>query len=352
MSDTPIIDLRSDTVTRPTAEMRRAMATAPVGDDVYGEDPTVNELERRVAETLGFEAALFVPTGTMGNQVAIHMLTRPGDEVLVGWETHCAAYESGAAAAWSGVQFRTVGADGFFTAEEARAAVRRGGIPHPVTSLIVVENTHNRSGGRVFPRAEVQALTRLGRECNLKLHLDGARLWNAAIATASPPAALADGFHTVSVCFSKGLGAPAGSALAADADAITRARVIRKRMGGGLRQAGVLAAAALHALDHHVTRLAEDHAAAALLAARLATVTGAQVNPTEVETNIVNIGLERSIARRVAAQAAALGVRVNAVDARALRAVTHLDVSMDEVSRAGEVLARVIEDAHRRGGEN
>jgi threonine aldolase len=343
------IDLRSDTVTRPSAAMRRAMAEAEVGDDVYGEDPTVLRLEERVAALLGKEAALFVSSGTMGNQVAILCQTRPGDEVVVGEGAHCAFYESGAAAALAGVQTIHAGRGGLFGAAELEAVIKPVHDVHPRTSLVAIENTHNRAGGRVFPQADVLAIAAVARARGLALHLDGARLWNAAAATGLSPAELGAPFDTVNVCFSKGLGAPVGSALCGSRDLVRAARRFRKMLGGGMRQAGILAAGALYALEHNLARVAEDHAAARTLAEALRAVGEARVG--EVETNIVNVDVPGVSAERVAEAAARRGVLVGASGPERIRAVTHLDVAAADVAPAARALAEAIREARAsRGG--
>jgi threonine aldolase len=344
MSPRPV-DLRSDTVTRPTPAMREAMARAEVGDDVYGEDPTARTLEERVAELLGKEAALFVPTGTMGNQIGLMLHTRPGDEALAAAGCHVEGHESGAAAALSGVQIRHVSPGWNFDAEELLAASRPDHYTLPRTRLVVVENTHNAGGGRVWPEEQLRRVAYAARSLGYALHLDGARLWNAGVASRCSVAALAAPFDTASVCFSKGLGAPVGSALAARRDLIDEARRIRKRHGGGMRQAGVLAAAALHALEHHRERLVDDHDNARTLARAVARSPGAILDVAAVETNIVSIGLRGPFARRVVVEAAKEQVLVHATARDRLRAVTHLDVAAADVLRAGDVLARAIERA-------
>jgi threonine aldolase len=336
MSAEPVFDLRSDTVTRPGRAMREAMAGARVGDDVYGEDPTVIELERRVAELLGKESALFVPSGTMSNQIALLVHTRPGDEVVIGEGAHIAFYESGAGAALAGVQFAQAGAGGLFDADELSAAVKPRADYHPRSSLVCVENTHNRAGGRIFPQDTIEAVLRRAREHGLSAHLDGARLWHAALASGISEAELARPFDTVSVCFSKGLGAPVGSALVGSRDAVRAARRYRKMLGGGMRQAGILAAGALFALDHQRQRLSLDHDAAKTLARALARLSGVRVVPPE--TNIVSLALEGTSAERAVSEARARGVLVNATGPHSLRAVTHLDLSAADVERAGERL--------------
>jgi threonine aldolase len=340
MDPEPVIDLRSDTVTKPTRAMREAMLNAPVGDDVYGEDPSVIELERRTAELLGKESALFVPSGTMGNQIALLVHTRPGDEVVIGEGAHIAFYESGAGAALAGVQFAQAGAGGLFGPSELAAVVKPKADYHPRTSLVCLENTHNRAGGRVFPKAEAEAVVERAREFGLAAHLDGARLWHAALATGQSEAALARPFDTVSVCFSKGLGAPVGSALVGSRDAIAAARRYRKMLGGGMRQAGILAAGALFALEQQRARLVKDHAAATELGRALATSSAVRV--VTPETNIVSFAIPGVDSARVVLAAKARGVLINATGPDALRAVLHLDVSSEQARQAAERLCEAI----------
>lgn len=332
------IDLRSDTLTKPTVAMRAAMAAAEVGDDVYGEDPSIKTLEERVAALLGKEAALFVPSGTMGNQIGLLVHTRPGDEVIIGEGSHCAFYESGAASAWAGVQFAIAGRGGLFQAEEMVEAIKPTPDHFPRTRLVVVENTHNRAGGRVFPQADVLAIAREAGQHGLALHLDGARIWNASVATGLSPAELAAPFDTVSCCFSKGLGAPVGSAISGSRELIVSAHRFRKMLGGGMRQGGILAAGALYALEHHRARLAEDHHNARVFAETLQGADGVALSLAEVETNIVRVELTQLDASEVVRRAAQQGVLMNATGKRTLRAVTHLDVSEAEVKRAAEIL--------------
>jgi threonine aldolase len=327
------IDLRSDTVTRPTRPMRHAMATAEVGDDVYAEDPTARRLEERAAELLGKEKALFVPSGTMANQIAIALHTRPGDEVIIGEGAHSYFYESGAAPALWGVQFAVAGKGGLFTAAEAEAAIRPAAYYMPRTSLVAIENTHNWGGGIVFPQDDVLAIAKLARTRGLAVHLDGARIWNAAVATGRSAAELAAPFDTASACFSKGLGAPVGSVLAGSAADMERARRLRKMLGGGMRQVGILAAAALHALEHHRERLAEDHANARALAEGLAEIPGVTVDLARVQTNIVMFESPRP-ATEVVARALERGVLLHAFGPTRVRAVTHLDLDRAAVDRA------------------
>jgi threonine aldolase len=340
------IDLRSDTVTSPSPEMRQAMAAAPVGDDQYGEDPTVNRLQDRIAGLLGKEAALFVPSGTMANQIGLKILTRPGDEVVVGDEAHIVWHESGAAAANSGVQFTVVGAGGLFTAADLRAAYKPPGhIVFPPTTVVTIENTHNRGGGVVFPQGEAVAICETARELGLATYLDGARLFNAAAATGHSLGELAAPFDVVSVALSKGLGCPVGSLVAGRHDDIARAKRARRMLGGAMRQSGILAAAGLYALDHNLVRLAEDHANARILAERLAGLRGVRIDLATVQTNIVIFRMEEGApdAATVVARAQAEGVLVSAFGARIVRAVTHLDVSRAQCRRAADVLAKIIE---------
>lgn len=343
-----IVDLRSDTVTRPTPEMRAAMARADVGDDVYGEDPTVRTLEATAAGLLGKRAALFVPSGTMANQIALLLHARRGDEVIVGAGAHSFAFESGAGAAFAGVQFAVVGQTGLFRAEDVEAALHPSGVMYPRTALVMIENTHNRAGGRVFPQGDVERIATLAAERKLRLHLDGARLWNASVATRVPEKDLAAPFDTVSVCFSKGLGAPIGSAISGSDDAIQEARRFRKMLGGGMRQAGVIAAAALYALEHHRSRLVEDHRAARDVARILSGTPGAEIDVAAIETNIVNVGLTSADADRVVDAARRAGVLVNATGRRSLRVVTHLDAPLDRATAGATRLARAIEECTRR----
>jgi len=330
------VDLRSDTVTRPTPAMRAAMADAIVGDDVYGEDPTVAELEQRVAALLGHEAGLFVPSGSLGNQLGLRLLVRPGQELVCDSLAHIARAELGAAAVFSGITFRTWPAvRGRLDVEDVRGLISPDAGPYLVsTAAIAVENTHNFGGGTVQAPDQVAAVQKLARDCDLALHLDGARLWNAHVATGAPLAELAAGFDTVSVCLSKGLGAPVGSVLVSSAARIAEARIWRKRYGAGMRQVGILAAAGLYALEHHVERLADDHARAR----RLGDALGA--DPSTIDTNIVVLDVPD--AASIATAAAAQGVLVSALGPRFLRLVTHLDVDDDGIDSAIAVLRPLI----------
>ena len=325
------IDLRSDTVTQPGSAMREAMAQAAVGDDVYGEDPTVNRLQERAAELTGKEAALLVPSGTMANQVAIRTHTQPGDALIAGKNSHLYLFESGAAAALSGVQPLLVGEDGLFDADDVRAARFPGDDHYPRTRLVCVENTHNASGGRVFPLDAQQRIGELARECGLRLHLDGARIWNASVASGIPARELCAPFDSVAFCLSKGLGAPVGSLLCGTRAWIDEAHRYRKMFGGGMRQAGVLAAAGLFALEHGIKRLAEDHANARRLADGLRALPGVTL-VREPETNLVLFRVPDP--PRFVREIHARGVLINAIGPDLLRAVTHLDVSADDVDRA------------------
>ncbi len=334
-----LIDLRSDTVTRPTPAMRRAMAEAPVGDDVYGEDPTVNALEERVAALLGKEAALWVPTGTMANQLALGVLVGPGDEVVCERGAHLVNYEGGATSALWGAQSLVIdGERGIFGTEVLERVLRRTDDLHaPLQKAVAVENTHNRGGGSVWPLEKLRAVAALCRAEKLAVHLDGARLWNAHIASGvklSDYGACAD---TVSVALSKGLGAPAGSLVASTRERVAKMRRLRKRLGGGMRQVGILAAAGAYALDHHLERLADDHAAARALAESLGALPGFRcVAP---ETNILLVDLPMPAAQLVAA-ARAEGVLCAAVSASRIRLVTHLDVPAAAAAEAATRLRR------------
>jgi threonine aldolase len=336
-----MIDLRSDTVTKPTPEMRRAMADAEVGDDVYGEDPTLNHLQEYAAEMLGFEAALWLPSGTMGNLVAIKVLTEPTQEVLVEERSHVVRYELSGMAVLSGVTPRVVRAEGGrLGAHDVRAAVGPKAYYKSDLGLVVLENTHNLGGGSVQSVEETQAVVAACREADLKVHLDGARLWNAAVALGVAPRTLAAGMDTVMVALSKGLCAPAGALLLSSRERVERARRIRKLVGGGLRQAGILAAAGLVALERMIPRLQEDHDHAALLADALASCRGVRVAP--VRTNIVVATLEGRAAPEIAASLKAEGILGAAMDLSTLRLVTHHDVSRADCTRAADVLRRLL----------
>lgn len=339
-----MIDLRSDTVTRPTPAMRKAMAEAEVGDDVFGEDPTTQRLEHTVAERLGVEAALFVPTGTMGNQLAIACHTERGDEVYIGEDAHPLHVECAAAAALSGVQLMQIGKGGLFTATDLANAVRSYSYYAPRSRLVCVENTHNRAGGRIFPQGQVVSILMAARDKGLATHLDGARLWHASVATGDSLAELARGFDSVTVCFSKGLGAPVGSALGGSRALVEKARRLRKMWGAGMRQTGILAAAALYGMEHHVARLAEDHEAAHVFAERVGSSVHVRIAP--VETNLVCFETTRgAVAERIVAACKEQGVLVGMVTPSSIRAVMHMDVARADLSRAADVVLEAVEKA-------
>ena len=340
-----MIDLRSDTVTRPTAAMRAAMAAAPVGDDQYGEDPSNNALQEQVAHLLGKEAALWLPSGTMSNQVALRSLTRPGDEVVCSRESHAGWHETGGAAANAGVQLVEVGEGGLFTCEDFEMAIKPSGLPvFPPTTLVQIENTHNRGGGVVFDQAEVQRICNSARARGIGSFLDGARLWNASAASGLSEAELAAPFDLVSVAFSKGLGAPAGSMLAGSRALITTATRHRRMFGGAMRQVGILSAAAQYAIDHHRQRLAEDHRHARTIARAVAGSSLVQIDLATVQTNIVIFRLQPGAmdAATLVARARERGVLISAFAARTVRAVTHLDVSAKQVGQASQVLGELL----------
>lgn len=341
------IDLRSDTVTLPSPGMRRAIADAKVGDDQYGEDPSVNRLQEEAAALLGTPAALFMPTGTMADQVAVRTLTHPGDDVVVPWQAHLVGHETGAAGAISGVQFSVVGgSDGRFTADDFVAAWKPPDhLLYPPTSLVVIENSHNRAGGTIFPQADVDAICAAARERGVASFLDGARLLNVAVATGRPASDLAAPFDLVSLSLSKGLGGPGGSVLAGSAELIGRARRFRRMLGGAMRQVGFLAAAGSYALQHNIERLADDHANARRLAEVLAASPTIGLDPAAVQTNIIVFELRGAPATPDAAAFVTAcrerGVLLNAVGPRVVRAVTHLDVTTAQVERAGRIMGEV-----------
>ncbi len=340
----PPIDLRSDTVTQPTPAMRRAMAEAEVGDDVYGEDPTIRELERRTAELLGKEAALFVPSGTMSNQIAVAVHASPGDELLCETTSHVYVWEGGGVARLSGVTVRPVPGDrGLLSLDDVREKIRPDDAHYARTRLISLENTHNRGGGRVHPIESIAEISGWAREQGLATHLDGARLMNAVVASGITAREWSKHFDTVSLCFSKGLGAPVGSALAGPADLIDKAHRLRKVFGGGMRQAGIIAAGAIYALDHHVDRLAEDHANAKILARAVEDTKGLSLESGPVETNLVWIEVDPALgtASEVAAQLREGGILVSALGRQVLRACTHLNLSREDVEQAAHALRKI-----------
>jgi threonine aldolase len=339
-----VIDLRSDTLTKPTEGMRAAMAVAEVGDDVYAEDPTVLELEERTARLLGHEAGLYCSTGSLANLVGVRLLVEPGEEVLCDVGAHIARAEMGAHAAVHGLTMRTFPSyQGRLDVDQVAKIISPSAGPHLVsTAAVAVENTHNFGGGTIQSLDQLQAVGQLCREQRIGYHLDGARLWNAHVATGVELGTYGRLFDTVSVCFSKGLGAPVGSVLVSTAENIARARVLRKRLGGGWRQAGMLAAAALYALDHHVERLAEDHQAARVLAEAVVSQAVDAVDLDNVETNIVVVHTGEKSAAAVAAAVLEHGVRVSALGPHMIRAVTHLGVDKDECAVAGEALGELL----------
>ena len=330
-----MIDLRSDTITLPSAEMREAMNDASVGDDVFGDDTTINNLENRVAEILGKEAAVYMPSGTMTNQVAIRTHTEPGDEILLEQSAHVYFNEAGATAALSGVICRLISGDrGVFGAEDLEASIRPVNNHYPRTKLVCVENTTNRGGGKVWPIEKLAEVKKTAHENNLKIHLDGARIWNAAASLKIPESNIAKHFDSVSVCFSKGLGAPVGSALAGSTDFILEARRFRKQFGGGMRQAGIIAAGALYALERNRKRLSVDHDNAKMFANGLAEIDGIEINPDDVETNIINFGVQGITIHELIEKLNQQGTLVLPKDSITIRAVTNLMVSESQINIA------------------
>jgi threonine aldolase len=341
----PIVDCRSDTVTRPVPDMLRAMAAAETGDDVYGEDPAVNALEERTAALFGHEAAVFVPSGTMGNQICLQLVVPPASELLCGAEDHVVTYEHGGAARYGGISSRTLEPSrGLLTADDVARQLRPAGWGTVATSAVSVEQTHNRGGGAVHPLASLQAVRDVTSSHGVVLHCDGARIWNAAVASGTPLSAYGTLFDTLSVCLSKGLGAPVGSLVVTDAARAAEARVLRKRLGGGMRQAGVLAAAGSWALQHHLERLVEDHERARRIARTVAEAAPGAVDPGSVETNLVPLDLTGAPldGPQLAAAARAQGVLLSVLSPRRARLVTHLDVDDAGAARAGEVVARLL----------
>ena len=345
-----VIDLRSDTVTRPSPEMRKAMAEAEVGDDVYGEDPTVNRLQEMVAELLGKEAAIFTASGTMANETALRALTHPGDEVVVEHTSHIYNYESGGAAALSGVQLAPLqGQRGVLTAEQIKGAIRPPDHHYAPTRLVCLENTHNRGGGKIYPLGEIVRIREIADRYGLMMHLDGARLLNAVVESEIPAPDWTQFFDSVIICLSKGLGAPVGSMVAGGVDFIEEVHRYRKMFGGGWRQAGILAAAGIYALKNNIERLAEDHANARLLADGLADIPGIILSPEEVETNIVIFAIQEGYlsSRQISDRLKAGYVLINPIEPPRMRAVTHLDVSREDCLGALKVMREVMAEAKR-----
>ena len=339
-----IIDLRSDTVTKPSREMREFMLSAEVGDDVYGEDPTVNHLQERIANLLGKEAALFVPSGVMSNQIAIKVLTQPGDEIIVERNSHIFNYETAGAAFLSNVQLHTInGHHGIMDLESIVAGIRPSVYYYPRTSLVCLENTHNKAGGTIYPLENIIDIHNYVQEKNLAFHLDGARLWNASVATGIPLNEYGKYFDTVTVCFSKGLGAPVGSALVGSKKIIEAARKYRKIFGGGMRQVGIIAAAALYAIDHNMQRLAEDHAKAKYLASELSSIPGFSIEKEFVQSNIVAIDISerKESINEIIGSLKSKGIFLSEMSSTILRAVTHLDVTMEQIHYASKTIKDV-----------
>lgn len=339
-----IIDLRSDTVTRPTPAMMKAMIASPLGDDVLGDDPTVIKLEKETAKLLGKQAGLFVPSGTMGNQLAIMTHTRPGDEVVLDYESHIFRYEVAGAAVMSGVQFNALtGPGGVMSAEQIQEAIRPEDIHQPKTTLACLENTHNRAGGTVYPLEEVKKISAVCRKKKIKMHLDGARLWNASVATGIPLKEYAKHFDSVMVCFSKGMGCPVGSVLAGEKKFIAVAARNRKMMGGGMRQSGLLAGAGLYALKHNIKRMSDDHRRAKLLGRMISQISKIKIDLTSVQTNIIVFDIKRTgmNSEQAMKKLALKGLWVIPFGITKLRAVTHLDVDDGDIARAGKILKTV-----------
>ncbi|MGH7234965.1 MAG: low-specificity L-threonine aldolase [Nitrospiraceae bacterium] len=340
-----MIDLRSDTVTKPSPAMREAMARAPVGDDVYGEDPTVNRLQEMAAVLLGKAAALFVPSGIMANQLSIRVQTQPGDEVIVESRSHIVRYEHGAAAALAGVQLHWVSGDrGILEPERVEAAIRPKD-PYTIpTTLICLENTHNSGGGSIYPLSKIEQIRAVALARGIPMHLDGARLFNAVVATGVSAAEYARHFETVSFCLSKGLGAPVGSVIVSDRPTVDKLRRFRRMYGGGMRQAGILAAAGIYALDHNISRLKEDHDHARVLANVLRKIRTVSIQPDQVDSNIVlfEVMASRRSPAEILADLKKEGLLVNAVGGTTFRAVTHLDVTSKDIEEAGQIFASVL----------
>ena len=343
-----MIDLRSDTVSKPSPEMRRAMAEAEVGDDVFGEDPSVNRLQELAAQVLGKEAALYVPSGTMANQISIKVHTQPGDEIIMERTSHPFNSESGGLAALSGVQINLLdGQQGVLAAEQVARVIRHGNDVHNApTRLVSLENTHNRGGGAVYPVDRIKEIHGVARTEGLAMHLDGARLLNASVASGLPAPEITQYFDSCTLCLSKGLGAPVGSVIAASEAFIGRAQRYRKMFGGGMRQAGILAAAAIYALENNVERLADDHQNAKLLAELISNAPGLRVEPSNVETNIIYLRLDPNEACVDAPGLAAAmrrhGVLALAMGSHGMRLVTHLDVSREEVQQAADIMCGIL----------
>lgn len=338
------IDLRSDTVTKPSSEMRKAMYDAEVGDDVYGEDPTVTKLQKYVAELLGKEAALYVPSGTMANQICLNVLTNPGDEVICDRDAHIFQYESGSPAALSGLQLSLVdGVRGVFTPDQVEPLIRPTSAYYMArTRVIEIENTHNRAGGTINPIENIKSISALSKKYNLFMHLDGARIWNASVVTNISPAEYACHFDSVSVCLSKGLGAPIGSVLAGTKDFVKEAFRVRKAWGGGMRQVGVIAAAGLFAVQNNIARLKEDHDKAKILAQGLSKISRIRINPENVETNILMFTPKNITIEDFQMKCKEAGLLIGTGKVGEIRAVTHMDVSFEEINEAVKIVEKIL----------
>lgn len=339
------IDLRSDTVTKPSEAMRKAMYEAEVGDDVYKEDPTANELEHYAAELLGKEAALYVPSGVMGNQICLNVLTQPGDEVICEKDAHIFQYESGSPAALSGIQLSLIdgGTTGIFTAQQVEPLIRPESAYYMArTKVIEIENTHNRAGGTINPIKNIESISTLAKKHNLFIHLDGARIWNASVETGITPAQYAKYFDTVSVCLSKGLGAPVGSLIAGSKDFIKQAYRVRKAWGGGMRQVGVIAAAGLFALKNNILRLKEDHEKAKLFAEKLSLMPGIIINKEFVQTNIVMFSSIKISVEDFLSRCKENELLFGTGKVGVIRAVTHMDVSFEEIDQAIKIIEKIL----------
>jgi len=340
------IDLRSDTVTKPSKQMRQVMAKAEVGDDVFGDDPTVNLLQWKVAEMLGKETSLFVPSGTMANLVSILTHTQPGDEVIMEKESHTFNYEVGGAAALAGIQINPlIGNRGILEKEQIEQAIRMPNVHIPQTKLICLENTHNRGSGAIYPIKKIRSINELSRASGIKMHLDGARLFNACVATGIDTREYAQYFDSLMFCFSKGLGAPVGSIIAGKKEFIEKAHRYRKMLGGGMRQIGILAAAALYALEHNIDRLAEDHQHAKMLANALSKIKGFQIDPEHVETNIVVFDVSNSglTVDEVIEKMKEKGVLLISFGATLVRAVTSLQVTREDIEKATQIFQELFD---------
>lgn len=339
-----MVDLRSDTLTQPSAEMREAICNAQVGDDVFGEDPSINRLQEMMAGITGKEAALFVASGTMGNQICIKTHTQPGNEIIVEKNSHLFNYECGAPGLLSHVQVLPInGQRGSFTVEQVKASIRPQNVHHPQTALICIENTHNRSGGTIFPFPEIEKISGFAKENKIKLHLDGARLWNASVATGIPINKYCDLVDSASLCFSKGLGAPIGSIIVGSHEFIERARYYRKAFGGGMRQAGILAAAAIYAIENHIQRLAEDHKRARVLGDFISTLPGIDFDSESLQTNIVIFDVKDSglSGEEVVDRLAEKGVKMLTFAGTKMRAVIHLHISDQDIHNTITALKEV-----------